>query len=310
MSLKAQNPLFTIIFSIGLNIGILSVISSTYLLSQQEDVIEVKGIAIESTTDDIQVLGSTYEYLEERKEIYPIEICCENICFHILEAEISSLTFESGKLNDLEILKHLNENIYPFFERHFGGKEIVENRDGEFETWVYNEIPDLKDLESDLKEAIESSVGGMKPEVIQIKIKSIPGTDGTYASKYIEIDNSKQKLYVWNEGKVIKTILLSGPIYGFQVYGVFPIVDKGIEPIAPGGKYMPYWMAFYYSKSQDSWYGLHGLIWWYGEDGERVYEDLNNIGSRESAGCIRMLVDDAKYLYENFNRGDHILIHE
>jgi len=308
MSLKAQNTLFSVIFSIGLNIGILSVISSTYLLSQEE--VDVKGIQIENTSKDIQVLGSTYEYLGEGKEIYPIEICCENICFNILEEEISSLIFESDELNNLEILKHLNENIYPFFERHFGGKEIVTSRNGEFETWVYNEIPDLKDLESDLKEAIGLSIEGIKPEVIQIKIKSIPGTDGTYASKYIEIDNSKQKLYVWNNRKVIKTILLSGPMYGFQVYGVFPIVDKGREPIAPGGKYMPYWMAFYYSKSQDSWYGLHGLIWWYGEDGERVYESVNNIGSRESAGCIRMLFEDAKYLYENFERGDYVLIHE
>ena len=308
MSLKAQNTLFSVIFSIGLNIGIISVISSSYLLTQED--VEVKGVHIENTSKDLQVLGSTYEYLEERKEIYPIDICCNNICFHILEEEVSSLIFESGELNELEILKHLNENIYPFFERHFGGKEIVGNRNGEFETWVYNEIPDLKDLENDLKEAIELSIEGIEVETIQIKIKSIPGTDGTYASKYIEIDNSKQKLYVWNEGKVIKTILLSGPMYGFQVYGVFPIVDKGIEPIAPGGKYMPYWMAFYYSKSQDSWYGLHGLIWWYGEGGERVYESVSNIGSRESAGCIRMLFEDAKYLYEMFDRGDYVLIHE
>jgi len=308
MSLKARNTLFTIIFSIGINIGILSVISSAYLLSQEE--IDVKGIHIENTSKDIQVRGSTYEYLEERKEIYPIDICCENICFHILEEEISSLIFESGKLNNLEILKHLNENIYPFFERHFGGKEIVANINGKFETWAYNEIPDLKDLESNLKKAISLSIEGIEPEIIQIKIKNIPGTDGTYASKYIEIDNSKQKLYVWNKGKVIKTILLSGPMYGFQVYGVFPIVDKGREPVAPGGKYMPYWMAFYYSKSQDSWYGLHGLIWWYGEDGEKVYESVNNIGSRESAGCIRMLFENAKYLYERFDRGDMVLIHE
>ena len=117
-------------------------------------------------------------------------------------------------------------------------------------------------------------------------------------------------LFVWMNGEVVKTILLSGPKYGFQVYGVFPIVDKGIEPEAPGGKYMPYWMAFYYAKGQDSWYGLHSLIWWYGEDGNKVYETINNIGRRESAGCIRMLLDDAKYLYENFKIGDYILIHE
>lgn len=88
------------------------------------------------------------------------------------------------------------------------------------------------------------------------------------------------------------------------------MVDKGIEPIAPGGKYMPYWMAFYYSKKQDSWYGLHGLIWMKRDDGTRWIEPETNIGLRKSAGCIRMVVADAKYLYENFEKGDFILIHE
>ncbi len=94
------------------------------------------------------------------------------------------------------------------------------------------------------------------------------------------------------------------------MYGVFPIVDKGEAPIAPTGDYMPYWMAFYYSPKQEAWYGLHGLIWWYDDDGNKEYEPESNIGVRRSGGCIRMLVEDAKYIYDIFEKGDLVLIHE
>ncbi len=296
MSSNTKHTILSVIFSIGINVGLISVISTVYLLNRPEE--EVKGIYVENTTQDIQKI-----YTEETKEIYPIHICCNNICFHILKEEIPSL------INDLEISKYINEKIYPYFEKYFGGKETISNDNGRFKYWIYNEIPDLSNLEKDLREAIYLSNESIQPETITILLKDLPGTDGMYSDRYMEVDNSKQRLYVWMNGKVVKTILLSGPIYGFQVYGVFPVIDKGISPIAPGGKYMPYWMAFYYSKSQDSWYGLHALIWWY-DNGERVYETENNIGSRESAGCIRMLLDDAKYLYENFNIGDVVLIHE
>jgi hypothetical protein len=297
MSSNTKHTILSVIFSIGINVGLISVISTVYLLNRHEE--GVKGIYVENTTNNIQKI-----YTEETKEIYPIHICCNNICFHILKEEIPSL------INELEISKYVNENIYPYFEKYFGGKETISNDNGRFKYWIYNEIPDLSNLEKDLKEAIYLSNESIQPETITILLKDLPGTDGMYSDRYMEVDNSKQRLYVWMNGKVVKTILLSGPIYGFQVYGVFPVIDKGISPIAPGGKYMPYWMAFYYSKSQDSWYGLHALIWWYDSNGNKVYESTNNIGTRQSAGCIRMLLEDAKYLYENFDRGDLVLIHE
>jgi hypothetical protein len=298
MSSSTKHTILSVIFSVGINIGIISVISTTYLLNKPEE--EVKGVYVEETSkSNIQNTE-----VEEDKKIYPIDVCCNNICFHIFEDEIPSLT------DDTELSKYLNTNIYPYFQKYFGGKETISNSNGTFEYWVFNNIPDFSNLKENLKKEISSSINGIQTNMIEVLLKDLPGTDGTYTDKYMEVDNSKQKLYVWMNGKVVKTILLSGPVYGFQVYGVFPIIDKGISPIAPGGKYMPYWMAFYYSKSQDSWYGLHALIWWYDGLGNRVYETENNIGTRQSAGCIRMLLDDAKYLYENFSIGDVVLIHE
>lgn len=213
---------------------------------------------------------------------------------------------EDRVVDENAIYQKVLDSVIPHFEKYYGGKTFAKNRGGDFIYWKEDVIPDFSNIFKDVLTAFESG----KDTQILIQTKDLPGTDGRYSNKYIEIDNSKQKLYVWIDGKVEKEILLSGPKVGYEVYGVFPIIDKGISPIAPTGRYMPYWMAFYYSPKQDSWYGLHALVWWYDEDGRKIYEPNTNIGVRRSGGCIRMLYDDSKYLYEIFEKGDHILIHE
>lgn len=250
----------------------------------------------ESFTD---ILGVAANNIEKS-----LIICCDNNCITISKEAYSSFT-ENGEINEILLHKYFESEISPFFQNNSGERMTVSNSSGSFETWRDDLRPDISTLEIGILEAMNNN-----QSILTIEKKDLPGTDGNFASKYIEIDNSKQKLFVWINEKLEKEILLSGPVYGFQVYGVFPIIDKGIEPIAPGGKRMPYWMAFYHSAKQDSWYGLHALIWWYDESGKRIYESLSNIGSRQSAGCIRMLLADAKYLYENFEKDDLILIHE
>jgi len=230
-----------------------------------------------------------------------VKVCAEEICTNInLNDVLKNGSVDKGLIN-MTIL----EDIYPFFENAFGGKELFSNSNGAFLSWKQDYIPDLSESFNLVYEAFSSN-----EDYVKLSVKDLPGTDGRFADKYIEIDNSKQKLYVWENGKVVNEILLSAAKEGYEVYGVFPIVDKGVEPIAPSGRYMPYWMAFYYSKSQKAWYGLHGLIWWYDENGKAVYEPDTNIGIRRSTGCIRMLKEDAKYLYSMFDKGDLILIHE
>lgn len=241
---------------------------------------------------------------EEAPLTQDLEICCEVNCL-TMTSEISKSFFREDKIDSVLLDKYVKENVEPFFEDTSGGRSLVSNKNGEFKSWRNDNRVDLTGLTEKIHAALVNSQSSLILEK-----KNLPGTDGTYAEKYIEVDNSAQKLFVWAAGKVVREINLSGPVYGFQVYGVFPIVDKGIEPIAPGGKRMPYWMAFYHSMKQDSWYGLHALIWWYDSAGNKIYEKLSNIGTRRSAGCIRMLLEDAKYLYENFERGDLVLIHE
>jgi hypothetical protein len=255
-----------------------------------------------------QVLGITTQDVVDTKYI-PLKVCTKDFCQIISTDDIASL-YTSGIVDEDKVYEYSVENIFPALEKFYGGQTLVSNTNGSFYTWSSDIRPDLSIIPTGISETLQQRDAGADIGTYNISLSSLPGTDGTYASKYIEIDNSSQTLYVWIDGKVVKQFGISGPVYGYQVYGVFPIADKGLDPVAPGGKYMPYWMAFYYSKSQASWYGLHALIWWYDSDGNKVYESTSNIRTRQSAGCIRVLLENAKYLYDNFNVGDPVLIHE
>ena len=268
---------------------------------------EVESVFLEDkenpiSTSDLKDVGKVVV----GDKVYSLSICLKDLCRNLFNDDFRSLII-GEELDKYNFEKYIENNVQPYFESKYGQKVVVKNSKGEFLARVEDEVINYDSLFDKVNSAYLAGINNIK---IELDYKITAGTDGKYADKYIEIDNSQQRLYAWEEGDIIKEIALSGPVYGYQVYGVFPIVDKGREPIAPGGKYMPYWMAFYYSKKQDSWYGLHALIWGYNEDGTKWYEPARNIGTRQSAGCIRMMFDDAKWLYENFEKGDLILIHE
>ncbi len=254
---------------------------------------------IEPSQNSEDVLGA--EYIPENQE-YTVSVCNVENCVYLSSNDV----MKDGAVDKNLVYQAVLENVFPYFENTYGGKGYASNSGGSFVYWKEDVRPDLTNV---FDEVYRSFKSGLDTNV-EVSLKDMASTDGKYAEKYIEVDNSRQKLFVWNAGVVEKEILLSGPKDGYEVFGVFPIVDKGLNPKAPTGDYMPYWMAFYYSSSQDSWYGLHSLIWWYDANGRAVYEPESNIGVRRSGGCIRMVEEDAKYLYDNFQKGDLILIHE
>lgn len=258
-----------------------------------------------------EVKGETTKI--ETSEVFPeypeVKVCYKKDCKRISKSTVEWM-FENDEKKNLRINKYFDSHIVPYFNDKYFKKTITQNSKGVFTHYVNNTIPNLEQGKKNYLKIVKNIKVGSSPSAVELYEIDSPGTDGKFAGKYIEVDNSKQKLYAWKNGKVDKVIELSGPRDGYEVYGIYPIIDKGIEPAAPGGLYMPYWMAFYYAPNQKSWYGLHGLIWWYEGDSKKVYEPLSNIGVRRSAGCIRMLKEDAKYLYDNYNKGDLLLIHE
>jgi hypothetical protein len=251
------------------------------------------------SSNDAVVLGTDIEIVQDS---YKVSVCGEGKCVWLSSNDVEV----DGVIDRGRVYQEVLDKVFPFFEKEYGGKEYVYNNNGGFIKWKEDIRPDLSNVFDDVYISFRS---GLDTNV-ELEVKQMPGTDGRVSAKYIEIDDSQQTLYVWENGEVIREIKLSGVKSDYAVYGIFPIIDKGLNPISPSGSYMPYWMAFYYSARQDSWYGLHGLIWWYDDNGNIKYEPESNIGIRKSNGCIRMLKEDAKYLYDMFDKGDLILIHK
>lgn len=307
-------------------INIVSISSLIYFVISINDInerVSKTNVAATSTVNEVSLPKDEIPKKQERDDPpivevenvvssvqYPsLSVCFQNKCTKV-SSETVRWFLESEDSMQTRVSGYTNSTLIPYFQKHFYNTATAKNTKGSFTYFVSDQRPNLKSIETFILNNLSNELNG--EDTLTIKLATIdgPSTDGTYAKKYIEIDNSRQRLYAWIDGKVDRVINLSGPKDGFQVYGVFPIVDKGIEPIAPGGLYMPYWMAFHYAPLQNSWYGLHALIWWYDADNNKVYEPLTNIGIRRSAGCIRMLLDEAKYLYEIYERQDFILIHE
>ncbi len=289
--MKFKKASFVISIVLILSTIFLSILFVKTKASYKEEDLEVKS------AEDMRI----EEEEGEKKDFY-VSVCDRTSCVWISSESL----VKEGVPNENGIYQEVLDQVIPHFEDKYGGKSVAKNRAGSFIYWKKDLIPDFSNI---FEEVYNAFLNGENTSV-DIHVKDLPGTDGKYADRYIEVDDSKQKLYAWIDGDVVKEIKLSAAKEGFQVFGVFPIVDKGIAPIAPGDRYMPYWMAFYYSPKQNSWYGLHALIWWYDEDGRKVFEPETNIGIRRSMGCIRMLVEDAKFLYEIYEKGDPILIHE
>jgi lipoprotein-anchoring transpeptidase ErfK/SrfK len=116
-------------------------------------------------------------------------------------------------------------------------------------------------------------------------------------------------IYVWEDGKLKYEWGVSGVRDEYAVFGIFEVGEKATRAWSDiAQKWMPYWMSYYYDPIQETWFGLHGLVWWEDADGVH-YEPESNIGIKRSGGCIRVTVENAKTLYEWAEPGTRILIH-
>ncbi len=119
---------------------------------------------------------------------------------------------------------------------------------------------------------------------------------------WVEVNLSKQKLYLWHGERIIFSCLVSTgtsryptPTGKFRVWGKFLYDDMSGGSKARGDYYylpdVPY--VIYYYKS----YALHGTYW------------HGNFGQRMSHGCINLSTPDAKYLYQKLKIGDSVVVH-
>jgi len=138
-----------------------------------------------------------------------------------------------------------------------------------------------------------------------------PNTDGTYAQRYIEIDISQQRMYIWENGSVVATHSVSTGLYYPTPPGKYAILNKA--PNAYSDIYhvwMPYWMAFYLDPKVNAYLGIHELPYWVDGSGTQIRRPSNFIGSPHTGGCVSLDVGEAQEVYNWAQVGTAVLVYE
>lgn len=154
-----------------------------------------------------------------------------------------------------------------------------------------------QNVEGDFLKAVQLRFAGINISAVSTAPDDGPNTDGSVAGKYIEVDISQQKMYVFADGKVYKTYKISTGLDEPTPIGKFTIlnkVDLGFSDIYK--VWLPWWMGFSYSGRLHAYFGIHEQPYTLTSDGKPVIRD-NRLGTPSTGGCIALAPGAAEEVY-------------
>lgn len=154
-----------------------------------------------------------------------------------------------------------------------------------------------QNVQNDFLKAIEMRYAGTDITAVATKPDDGPNTDGSVAAKYIEVDISQQKMYLFDNGAVYKTYRVSTGLDYPTPVGKFTIlnkVDLGFSDIY--NVWLPWWMGFSYSDKLQAYFGIHEQPYVLTADGKPVIRD-NRLGTPTTGGCIALAPGAATEVY-------------
>lgn len=188
---------------------------------------------------------------------------------------------------------------------------ITEGQDGKAldQTQLLNDLRVLlvdrkigKSVDNSIELVVEITPKGEEKVAVWEANPAGGGTPGLSEGKYIEINLSEQRLYLFNgtnaEGNFI---ISSGKASMPSPEGTFTVQNKNSRAWSATYKlYMPYWMSI------GGLYGIHELPEWPGgyKEGEA------HLGTPVSHGCVRLGVGAAETVYNWTPEGTPVFIHK
>lgn len=154
-----------------------------------------------------------------------------------------------------------------------------------------------QNVQNDFLKAVQLRYAGMDIAAVSTMMDDGPNTDGSLAAKYIEVDISQQKMYVFADGKVYKTYKVSTGLDEPTPVGKFTILNKvglGFSDIY--SVWLPWWMGFSYSDKLHAYFGIHEQSYVLTSDGKPVIRD-NRLGTPSTGGCIALAPGAAQEVY-------------
>ncbi len=158
---------------------------------------------------------------------------------------------------------------------------------------------------------IASANGIRNPSLIYVgQVLVIPGSQTQVppspsgGGKKIVVSISQQRMYVYQNGKLLHTWVVSTGRYGYPTRtGVFHVQSKVLNAYGSRWRiWMPYWLGIYWAGSTEN--GIHGQP--INPDGSIVWAGL--LGRKITFGCVMLRTDHAKELYYWADIGTPVII--
>jgi lipoprotein-anchoring transpeptidase ErfK/SrfK len=162
---------------------------------------------------------------------------------------------------------------------------------------------------SDFQKVIDLRFGGATVNAVATTLDAGPNTNGSLADKYIEVDISQAKMYLFTNGKVLKWYKVStGSDYPTPT-GSFKILNKvGLGYSDIYQDWLPWWMGFAYSKELNAYFGIHEQPYKITADGKTVSASPQAIGTPSTGGCVALAPGAAREVYAFADIGTPVYI--
>ncbi len=156
----------------------------------------------------------------------------------------------------------------------------------------------INHIKNSLEKIFHDRSLGIPSDTILVSTTLKPNTNGTIADKYIEIDISQQRMYLWEKGSLLADYLVSTGLYYPTPTGKFKILNKAKNAFSDiYNVWMPYWMAIYYDPKIKAYIGIHELPYWY-SGGRMQRRPREFLGTPRTGGCISLDVGIAQKVQE------------
>ena len=243
---------------------------------EQEDTSEIVGDE-ETTLDSNNAMAAINLNMKIDKSLFQER---EDFPAAIPKEEIKKITEASAEIND---------------EPQESPAEVLKNEEAKNES----EDTDVSKKDDSLQEVSEESIIGQEED-----ISTIENIDYSNSADFrIEVDLPRQRLIVFYSNEILKEFICSGGTPGDDTpLGEFTTIEKieysWVDRYNVGAYY---WVRFYGN------YLIHSVP--FDENGEMIVEEFEKLGQPASHGCIRLRLEEAKWLYETLPLGVKVVIY-
>lgn len=220
--------------------------------------------------------------------------------FMLTEKDLSEIATVALSDDQTNVIVGVNENALV---------RIINSHVKNLNVLAYGNVVTPK-VKEDIRDILTARFNTHTIDALTIGLDNGPNTTGIVADRYIEVDISQQKMYLFKDGKLFKDYRVSTGLDYPTPTGQFTILNKtslGFSQIYD--VWLPWWMGFKYSDELHAYFGIHELP--YKEiEGKKISRPSNFIGQPNTGGCVALDVGAAREVYQFADIGTKVHIYQ